>query len=831
MNTSIKSISAIRELLTFLVGNHRAEVLKILKSGNSLVTEASKFGEKEVLAHEKLQLYSSNSERTHKLLSEFGITDLLVEAGIADMRLLKTLPNRTQEQKQKAKQRDPIGRSLTLYHRTHIQAAQSIGLGALWVSDNASVIKGRATKSVHAPQGFYPATQFGSLGYGDYDVKIILSPGAVQGVDFSVVGDWYVILTRQALEDPHNPGRLQIERVTRTSLLENAIRLSKTSLTEFQAQSVLRVLFSILRPLQNRADLAHLVSIFAKELVNRTQLIKMYFEQIGGQVFSMLDLPPDHFMQGLLSDFIDLPYSSSHAYLHSAFLEYNAKQLSARGVSIYSKLTDHLWKSSNGKIWFASHPESFRILLRKNRPLAEHIASLHWTTIDFDLQNPDERQLLMNAIPQISGLRALQDLIYLKVRKAPRDAQIAFFSELRANSVCSNFCRELLTSLFVHSGRLGLEYDTSFFKREGHDLPIDKSVVAAVLRTSNLSESESELSSLVYLVKPKDGSAADFLNLLRILRSKFNIFGQNLADLPILNLAQKIDLFTQMEKLADSDLQTNFKSDLDLTISRLTQRLISSFISDIINPDSFNKSAEKIGRAHFPKLDEESILRLYKRRNMKNSSGYAVLNPYVVTILQTQKHLPTEVLKDIVRQFTSTARTELDQILKDYRPSRSQMLLLRSEFLAKLEPKYQDGGSSDIYPEGFYIPKFELPILSERLLKGQEWTDQIYERIASLWEYTAKGRLLEYICSAPTLPVSWQKNLINDIISGETRRMGRALRIISSQRHATPSLEQLFQSEIEKAEPSHLNKLFLVLYPLYGHESAGIKNVNFSRQM
>jgi hypothetical protein len=638
-----------------------------------------------------------------------------------------------------------------------------------------------------------------------------------------------VILTRQAIEDPLNPGRLQIERVTRTSLLENAIRLSKTSLTEFQAQSVLRVLFSILRPLQNRADLAHLVSIFAEDPAKRSQLIKVYFEQNGGQVFSMLDLPSDHFLQGLLSDFIDLPYSSSHAYLHSAFLEYNAKQLSASGVSIYSKLTDHLWKSPNGKIWFASHPESFRILLRKNRPLAEHISSLHWTTIDFDLQNPDERQLLLREIPQISGLRALQDLIYLKVRKAPMDAQIAFFSELRANSVCSNFCRELLTSLFIHSGRLGLEYDTSFFKREGHNLPIDNNVVAAVLRTSNLSESE--LRSLMYLATPKNASESDFLNLLRILKSKFNIFGQNLADLPILSLAQKIDLFTQMEKLADSDLQTNFKSDLDLTISRLTQRLISSFISDIINPDSFNKSAEKIGRAHFPKLDEESILRLYKRRDMKNSSGYAVLNPYVVTILQTQEHLPTEVLKDIVRQFTTTARKELDQILKDYRPSRSQMLLLRSEFLAKLEPKYQDGGSSDIYPEGFYIPKFELPILSERLLKGHEWTDQIYERIASLWEYTAKGWLLEYICSAPDLPVSWQKNLINDIISGETRRMGRALRIISSQSHATPALEQLFQSEIEKAEPSHLNKLFMVLYPLFGNENAGIKNVWFSREM
>ncbi|MBK8202916.1 MAG: hypothetical protein IPK68_11540 [Bdellovibrionales bacterium] len=214
---------------------------------------------------------------------------------------------------------------------------------------------------------------------------------------------------------------------------------------------------------------------------------------------------------------------------------------------------------------------------------------------------------------------------------------------------------------------------------------------------------------------------------------------------------------------------------------------------------------------------------------MKNSSGYAVLNPYVVTILQTQKHLPTEVLKDIVRLFTSTARTELDQILKDYRPSRSQMLLLRSEFLANLQLKSTEGDHN--MTEAFYIPRFEPPILSERLLKGQEWTDQIYERIASLWEYGTKGWLMEYICSAPDLPVSWQKNLINDIISGETGRMGRALRIISSQRHATPALEQLFQSEIEKAEPSHLNKLFMVLYPLFGNENAGIKNVWFSREM
>ncbi|MBK7844399.1 MAG: hypothetical protein IPJ71_11990 [Bdellovibrionales bacterium] len=262
----------------------------------------------------------------------------------------------------------------------------------------------------------------------------------------------------------------------------------------------------------------------------------------------------------LFSNFLNIPYSTDHARIHSFFLSHPRQRGSQASLAVLSKLTDLLWKSPEGQAWFARHPDRLRLLKSHNshnRQLIDHIVVQNWKTVYFNLGKADDRQILMRVVAQTESIEKLQDVIYLKIRKNTPEAQIAFVSELATSSICSLFCRELLTSLFIHSGQLGLEYDTSVFKREGHNLPIDNSVRTAVLRTSNLSESE--LNSLVYLKTPKSASAADFLKMLKILESKFNIFGQNLADLPILNLAEKIDLFTQMEKIADSDLKANSK--------------------------------------------------------------------------------------------------------------------------------------------------------------------------------------------------------------------------------------------------------------------------------
>ncbi|MCB0363417.1 MAG: hypothetical protein KDD35_11875, partial [Bdellovibrionales bacterium] len=215
------TVAEIRRLVYSLTKNHREEILNLFKMGNSLKESSTNHAEKIVLALEKLQLYSLDTLKTHEYLKYFGITQLVEDSGIAHQRLLKPLRDRTSEQDSQAKAKKPIDKSITLYHRTHIQAAQSIGMGALWLSDNQTIIKGRTTTSALSEYGFYASTEFGSLSYGDYYVKLILSPQAVEGVDFVVNGEFYSILTRQALENPESKEQLLVEKVTSSSLILN----------------------------------------------------------------------------------------------------------------------------------------------------------------------------------------------------------------------------------------------------------------------------------------------------------------------------------------------------------------------------------------------------------------------------------------------------------------------------------------------------------------------------------------------------------------------------------------------------------------------------------
>jgi hypothetical protein len=94
------SKESIRTVLNELNSKHKAQVLEFLRSGDAELRNpgesARSKGGKIIEALEKAQLYSGDSEKTRKLLDDFGITKLAEEANVKASRIFDPLPRGTQ---------------------------------------------------------------------------------------------------------------------------------------------------------------------------------------------------------------------------------------------------------------------------------------------------------------------------------------------------------------------------------------------------------------------------------------------------------------------------------------------------------------------------------------------------------------------------------------------------------------------------------------------------------------------------------------------------------------------------------------------------------------
>ncbi len=241
MVLSETSKKAIRALLNEVLEN-RGEVIQLLGSTGDLPAKIQS-------SLEKLQLYSGDSVRTRALLHEFGIDQLAQAAGVLESRILEPLPHLTEAQRRSAIQKlgrnsAPLGTPLKLNHRTSLAAAQNISKGAIWQSNNESIITGKRTRAAYGA-GLYAATGTEALSYGDMYVAITLSPEAVEGIDFTRNGSIYVIKNRGMIQ--------QIEEVTWEKLYQDQLRkaidpkLAQT-MDDDEIASMYRTIGSLIQP-------------------------------------------------------------------------------------------------------------------------------------------------------------------------------------------------------------------------------------------------------------------------------------------------------------------------------------------------------------------------------------------------------------------------------------------------------------------------------------------------------------------------------------------------------------------------------------------------------
>ncbi len=209
---------------------------------------------------EKLQLYSKNSANTRKLLETYGIVKMAEAAGIAKERILVPIPQRPNDVPVAGKK---LGKEIVVKHRTSLNAAQNISRGALWASNDKSMIGDKAMIAANGP-GLYAAPEFDSLSYGDHYVSITLSAEAVEGVDFRRQGQWFVIMTENAIARDAS-GNRKIDRVTQKELLRNLTEiLDSPGLHRENRLSVLRGIGGLLNPETSSADFDSFKLVYAQ---------------------------------------------------------------------------------------------------------------------------------------------------------------------------------------------------------------------------------------------------------------------------------------------------------------------------------------------------------------------------------------------------------------------------------------------------------------------------------------------------------------------------------------------------------------------------------------
>ena len=248
---SPETLATIHEAMDIVHKKYKGEVLRLLKGSDH---ESKKILE----AIRKLQIYSKNPVQTRAWLDKMGVTDMAKDAGQKEKLIYDPLPTLDAETRaRKIADRSPAGvGELDFYHRTNLSAAQNISQGALWMSNNQADFGGKQSQAAHG-EGLYVSTRTGSLGYGDFFVKIRLRPDAVEGVDFKKAGDYYVILHNDAIARNAN-GSLAVEQVTRDSILRNQLsrlrELKDIYREGDEIGSIARSLSALLDPLRSKRD-------------------------------------------------------------------------------------------------------------------------------------------------------------------------------------------------------------------------------------------------------------------------------------------------------------------------------------------------------------------------------------------------------------------------------------------------------------------------------------------------------------------------------------------------------------------------------------------------
>ncbi|MBN8539568.1 MAG: hypothetical protein J0L82_04200 [Deltaproteobacteria bacterium] len=253
----------IRTVVQQLERDASGEVQTLLRDGHSKYKPGKPSfaeGAKLIEQLEKLQLYSKNSAKTRKLLETYGIVKMAEAAGIAKERILVPIPQRPKDIPVAGKK---LGKEIVVRHRTSLNAAQNISRGALWASNDSSMIGDKAMQAANGP-GLYAAHEFDSLSYGDHYVSITLSAEAVEGVDFRRQGQWFVIMTENAIARDAG-GNRKIDRVTQKELLRNLTEiLDNRGLQRKNRLSVLRGIGGLLNPETSSADFDSFKNVYAQ---------------------------------------------------------------------------------------------------------------------------------------------------------------------------------------------------------------------------------------------------------------------------------------------------------------------------------------------------------------------------------------------------------------------------------------------------------------------------------------------------------------------------------------------------------------------------------------
>lgn len=224
----------------WLKKEHGNSIRALLQKGDRSFLNKSKadsIDEKLIEALEKLQLYSPDPYKTNQWMDDVGLTSFLEEAGVATRRQLKPLARLGVPPTPKGA---GAAQPKILRHRTTLAAAQNIGLGAMWASNNETIIGGKPTTAVMGT-GLYAAEAFQSVGYGDMYVELELHPHARRGIDYVESGGYYTIINRDAI--------VSVRPLTLESLRKNfEAQLSAPETTTADKRSLLRGLASLYYP-------------------------------------------------------------------------------------------------------------------------------------------------------------------------------------------------------------------------------------------------------------------------------------------------------------------------------------------------------------------------------------------------------------------------------------------------------------------------------------------------------------------------------------------------------------------------------------------------------
>ncbi|MCM2277187.1 MAG: hypothetical protein NDJ89_03860 [Oligoflexia bacterium] len=260
----------IEKLRAEALNGRLSEVVALLREGDQNFSSLS-LGGKLIEAIDKLQRYSQNSARTAELLKRYGIAELLTRAG-AKRRLLTPLPEGGSVAPQVGKKLglNRNGKPFVAHHGTSFAAAQNMSAGALWLSDESTVLEGRTMMNSGFKQPVLYTTlddggEFPGLYKGETRVTFTLNPEAIENVDFVRTGNIIGLLTRRAIAVAPD-GTPQIQRPSMTSWrAELLAELSRPNTSESRHEHLVRSLGNVLRPAQDAED------------------AKLYFELIGAE--------------------------------------------------------------------------------------------------------------------------------------------------------------------------------------------------------------------------------------------------------------------------------------------------------------------------------------------------------------------------------------------------------------------------------------------------------------------------------------------------------------------------------------------------------------------